>query len=195
MIAAPEDLPYILELEGWSNDRLSAELGLIHSIPKEEWVVGIPNATVIMAAFCHPRAGGGRFNGPDRGAWYAACALDAGLAETIFHRTKELKEIGVFETRVEMRQYLADFDCELHDVRASPTFDACHDPSSYAVSQELGRRLLTAGSNGVCYRSVRHPGAECIACFRPCLVLNVRQAAHFEYKWQGSPIPTVTQLS
>ena len=32
-------------------------------------------ASVIMAAFCHPRPTGGRFNSSERGAWYAASSL------------------------------------------------------------------------------------------------------------------------
>ncbi|HEV3395499.1 MAG TPA: hypothetical protein VG100_05105, partial [Xanthobacteraceae bacterium] len=31
-IAAPEDLEVVLELEGWTNDRVSAELGVIRRI-------------------------------------------------------------------------------------------------------------------------------------------------------------------
>ena len=45
----------ILELETWTNDRISSELGALHRIPNEEWVAGRPMASVIMAAFCHPR--------------------------------------------------------------------------------------------------------------------------------------------
>ena len=62
-----------------------------------------------MAAFCHPRPGGGRFSGPDRGAWYASLTLETAHAEVIYHRTAELAEIGVFETYVQERAYLADF--------------------------------------------------------------------------------------
>src|SRR5271165_5101958 len=50
-VAAPEDLELIFALEGWTNDRISAEVGLIHTIPKDKWVIGTPQATVIMAAF------------------------------------------------------------------------------------------------------------------------------------------------
>lgn len=194
-IASPDDLPAILELEGWTNDRVSLELGIIHSIPASEWVVGKPNASVIMAAFCHPRPEGSRFSSSDRGAWYAALSLDAALAETIFHRTKELAEIGIFDARVEMRQYLADFDCAFHDVRPSAEFDALYDPDSYSAGQGFARSLLDAGSNGVRYRSVRCPGAECVACFRPPLVNNVRQGSHFEYLWDGSPAPSIRELT
>jgi hypothetical protein len=194
-VAAPEDLELVFALEGWTNDRISAEVGLIHTIPKDEWVIGKPHATVIMAAFCHPRPGGGRFNGEDRGAWYAAFDLDTAHAEVTYHRTKELLEIGVLETRLEMRQYVAGFNSSFHDVRRSDkAFALYHDPNSYTESQALARRLLDARSNGVLYRSVRRPGGQCIACFRPKLVTNVRPSAHFEFRWTGTRQPVITRL-
>lgn len=192
-VASPEDLDEVIDLEGWTNDRLTMELGMIRTIPPSEWVTGRPFASVVMAAFCHPRAGGSRFTGPDRGAWYAAFALETALVETIYHRTQELREVGTLDTVVQMREYRAAFDATFHDVR-DPAFAALHDPSSYAVSQDFGRRLFDARSNGIVHRSVRHAGGECLACFRPPLVLDVRQGAHFEYRWEGRPEPTVRRL-
>jgi RES domain-containing protein len=195
MVAAPADLPLILELEAWSNDRISTELGTLHRIPAEEWVTGHPMASAIMGAFCHPRAGGGRFNGPERGAWYAADSLDAAHAEVAYHRTAELAEIGVFETRMQMRLYLANFHAVFHDVRAhAPQNAAYRDPLSYAASQALARQLLADGSNGAIYRSVRYTGGECLVCFRPKLVTNVRIAGHFEYRWPGTRTPQIRLL-
>jgi hypothetical protein len=196
VVAMPADLPAILELETWSNDRISSELGVLHRIPMEEWVAGRPMASVIMAPFCHPRPTGGRFNSSERGAWYAANSLEAAHAEVVYHRTLELAEIGVFETRVRMRLYLADFHAVFHDVRSNvPENAPYHESTSYAASQALARQLLADGSNGVIYRSVRHPGSECLACFRPALVANVRIAAHFEYRWPGTRTPQIRLLS
>jgi hypothetical protein len=195
-VASPEDLEMIFELESWSNDRISAELGIVRRIPSGEWVVGRPMASVIMAAFCHPHPEGSRFNGPDRGAWYAGLTLDCAHSEAIFHRTEELAEIGVFDAKVQTRLYLADFDAAFHDVRAGrPQNRPYHDPNSYRAGQELARELLAYGSNGVLYRSVRHAGGECIACFRPPLVLNVRAGQHFEYRWEGSRVPVIRPLA
>jgi hypothetical protein len=195
-VSSPEDLEMIVELEGWTNDRISAELGVVQRIPPSEWVLGRPQASVIMAAFCHPRPGGGRFNDQSRGAWYAAFTLETAHAECVFHRTAELEEIGVLETRVEMRQYLADFAADFHDVRGDdPSFAELHDPGSYEASQKLGRELLASASNGIIYRSVRGLGGECLACFRPRLVSNVRPAAHFEYRWEGHREPTIQELT
>ena len=194
-VATPEDLPFIFELESWTNDRISSELGTLHRIPPEEWVMNRPMSSVIMAAFCHPHSEGSRFNGPDRGAWYAGTTLETTHAEVIYHRTAELAEIGVFETRVQERLYLANFDTSFHDVRADTVENApYHSPTSYAASQALGRELLESGSNGVLYRSARHPGGECVGCFRPALVLKVRASQHFEYRWRGKPTPTIHRL-
>src|SRR5580698_5271551 len=194
-IAAPEDLPFLFELESWTNDRISNECGLLHRIPREEWVAGKPMASVVMAAFCHPRPGGGRFNGPDRGAWYAARDMETSHAEVAYHRTLELAEIGVFETRMEMRLYLAAFNCIFHDVRAETSEHApLRNPTSYAASQAFARELLAAGSNGVIYRSVRRADGECIACFRPRLVENVRTGGYFEYRWEGGRVPAIRKL-
>jgi RES domain len=194
-IAAPEDLPHIIELETWTNDRISNELGLLHRMPPDEWVTGRPMSSIIMAAFCHPRPGGGRFNGPGRGAWYAALDLDTAHAEVIYHRGVELREIGVLETRLQMRLYRADFRCTLHDIRQkTPAHAPLYDPLSYTASQAFAQELLAAGSNGVIYRSVRHAGGECIACFRPGLVRNVRATAHFEYTWNGPENVRVRKL-
>jgi RES domain-containing protein len=194
-VASADDIPIVQELEGWTNDRISSELGILNTLPKAEWVVGVQGASVIMAAFCHPNPQGGRFNDADRGAWYAARKLETAIEETIFHKTKEFDEIGVYDNYVQMREYLADFDCAFYDVRQSPQFDACHDPASYKVSQELARKLLADGANGIIYRSVRHSGGECVVCFRPRLITNVRQGAHFEYRWNGSRRPIVTKLT
>ncbi|HMC59195.1 MAG TPA: RES family NAD+ phosphorylase [Candidatus Solibacter sp.] len=194
-VARPEDLPFLLELESWSNDRISTEHGILHRIPSEEWVIGRPMASVIMAAFCHPRPGGSRFNGPDRGVWYAGLSVDTAHAEAVYHRTSELAEVGVFETRLQMRLYLADFDAPFHDVRSRrPEHTPLHDPRSYAASQAFAREVFAIGSNGVIYRSVRHRAGVCIACFHPALVGNVRPGSQFEYRWSGTRTPEIRKL-
>ena len=194
-IADPADLEMIFELEGWTNDRISGELGLLHSIPRDEWVVGRAMATVVMAAYCHPHPAGGRFNLPDRGAWYAAVSIDTAHAEAATHRSAELAEIGVLEARLEMREYLADFDAVFHDVRgARRAYAKLRDPDDYSASQALARKLLRAGSNGIAYPSVRDPGGDCLTCFRPRLVRNVRVGEHFEYRFEGAPTPAIRTL-
>jgi len=187
-VASPDDLPELFELEGWTNDRVSAEAGLLHLLPTDEWVTG-PMASVVMAAFCHPAPRGARFSDETRGAWYAGRSIETALAESLHRRTEELLEIGVTDTRVEMRLYHADFNATFHDLRESP--DQWEDvlaPDSHMAGQELGARLLEAGSNGIVYPSVRQRGGTCLACFRPKEVLNLRVAGHYAYTWRdGRP--------
>ena len=99
-VADPADLPELFELEGSTNDRLSAELGLLHVIPRDEWIAG-PMSSVVMAAFCHPSAGGTRFSDDTRGAWYAGRTLETALAEE--------------------RSFAADETAALASARASPS--------------------------------------------------------------------------
>jgi hypothetical protein len=192
-IAAPGDLDAVMEIEAWTNDRLSVEIGILTTIPREEWIVGEPMASVVMAAFCHPRPDGARFSGSERGAWYAARTVDTALAESVFHRTREIEEVGHFDARMQMRLYHADFATTFHDVRGG--WAELHDPDSYVHSQQVGRTLLQAGSNGIMYDSVRHPGGTCLACFRPRLVRRVRVSAHYEYRWDGTRAPTIRRLA
>jgi RES domain len=194
-IAEPDDLEAIIELESWTNDRIATELGTLHRLPREEWVVGKTMASVIMAAYCHPRITGARFTGPDRGGWYAGRTIQTSHSEVIFHRTKELDEIGVFETFVQARAYLADFSGPYHDIREGrPDYGPLYSPNSYSVSQRFGHELFKEGSNGIVYRSVRHTGGECLACFRPKKVLNVRVGKHYEYRWHGTRTPEIREL-
>ena len=193
-VASPSDLDALFELENWTNDRINVELGLLRTIPPHEWVTGRPMSSVIMAAFCHPRHGGGRFSFDDRGAWYAARAIETALAESIYHRTAELREVGGFETRVEMRVYLADFNARFVDVRATNAPRALYDPDSYVASQRFARSVIDSGGNGIVYRSVRHAGGQCVACFRPALIRNVRVGGHYELRWSGRPAPSIRKL-
>jgi hypothetical protein len=194
-VATPDDLDGVLELEMWTNDRISNELGLLHTIPQNEWISGRPMASVVMAAFCHPPPGGGRFSDATRGAWYCGRTLPTALAESVYRRTMELREVAHYDTRIQMRLYHAECSAVFHDIRAlEPAFRDLYDPRDYGPSQAFGRELLDAGSNGIVYRSVRQHDGECLTCFRPALVLNVRVAAHYEYRWDGTPTPRVIRL-
>lgn len=186
-------LQAIFELDGATNDRLLAGQSRLPGIGLEELVFGVPNAPVINAAFCHPHPLGARFSSPDRGAWYAGFDLATSQAEVAFHKAVQLAEIDRFEDSVTYDDYLADFSASFHDLRAAKgALRACLAPASYVRSQRLGEDLLSAGSLGVVYPSVRHDGGTCVACFRPALVMNVRKARTYRFTWRGSPVPTIT---
>ncbi len=128
-------LQEIFELDSATNDRLLAEHDRLPGIGPQELVVGVPHAAVVNAAFCHPHPLGGRFNGPERGAWYAAFELDAAQAEVAFHKSVELAEIDRWDESVTYDDYLADFDAEFHDLRDDPAFADCLSPLSYVAAR------------------------------------------------------------
>lgn len=171
-----EDLDRLLELEGATNDRLLGEAGLLPGISVHELVFGISYAHIVNAAFTHAHPMGSRFNLADRGAWYAAFALDTSQTEVAFHKAQELQEINwQNEEVVTYADYLADFRADFHDILGESEFVKCLDPGSYQSSQRLAQELLKVGSPGIVYPSVRHKGGTCLACFRPALVINVRR--------------------
>jgi hypothetical protein len=186
-------LEAIFELDAATNDRILAEqYRLLPGIGVEELVFAVPYASVINASFCHAHPLGSRFNGPERGAWYAGFELATSQAEVAFHKTVQLAEVGRFEDSVTYDDYLADFSASFHDLRRARGFRDALDPESYVKSQDLAERLLDAGSLGVVYPSVRRAGGTCVACFRPALVSNVRRAKTYRFAWDGSPKPRIT---
>ncbi len=181
----------IFDLDGATNDRLLAENERRPGMGVHELVFGVPYYRVVNAAFAHPHPLGGRFNGPDRGAWYAAFDLRTAQAEVAFHKTTHLAEVGRFEDEVTLDDYRADFSASFHDLRKRAPFAGCLRPDSYVRSQALAERLLDAGSLGVVYPSARRSGGTCIACFRPALVMNVRLTTTYRFRWTGKPAPSI----
>ena len=82
----------------------------------------------------------------------------------------------------------------IHDLRHARGFKACLAPDSYVASQALADSLLSAGSLGVVYPSVRHAGGTCVACFRPALVSNVRRAYTYRFTWTGGEGPRIDRV-
>jgi RES domain-containing protein len=181
----------IFDLDNATNDRLLAENNLLPGIGIHELVFGVPYFRIVNAAFCHAQPLGSRFNGPDRGAWYAGFALATAQAEVAFHKSVELAEVDWFEEEVTYDDYLADFSAEFHDIRNDAQFADCLDPDSYVASQDLAQRLLEGASLGVIYPSVRRKGGTCVACFRPALVMNMRKDATYRFAWKGRAEPEI----
>ncbi len=185
-----EQLQELFELEGATNDRRLGEANLLPGISVHELLFGVAYAHIVNAAFTHAHPLGSRFNGPERGAWYASFELETTQAEVAFLRAQELKEINWTEPETfTFEDYLADFRAEFHDIRGDGGFGDCLSPTSYADSQRLARELLASGSAGIVYPSVRHSGGTCISCFRPALVTNVRKGDRSTVAFQmaGSP--------
>ncbi len=191
-IADDDDhLSRIFELDEATNDRMLGENGLLPGISEQELVFGVAYYRTVNAAFTHAHPEGSRFNGPNRGAWYSAFELRCAQAEVAWHKSVEFAEINYFEQSVTYDDYLADFAASFHDIRESTEFSACLSTESYEHSQSLAESLLDAESAGVIYPSVRYEGGNCLACFRPALVYNVRRSARYRFTWSGSAVPQI----
>lgn len=185
----------LFDLDHATNDRLLAENHLLPGIGIHELVFGVPCFRIVNAAFCHAHPLGSRFNGPDRGAWYAAFELPTAQAEIAFHKSIELAEVGWTEEEVATYDdYLADFSAEFHDLRGHTRFAKALAPDSYVDSQTLAQELLEAGSLGIVYPSVRRRSGTCLACFQPALVMNVRKGKTYSFRWEGGGRPAISAI-
>jgi RES domain-containing protein len=182
----------LFDLDHATNDRLLGENGLLPGIAQHELVFGVPYYRIVNATFTHAHPFGGRFNAPDRGAWYAAFEVETSLAEVAFHKSVEYSEIQRFDDSVTYEDYLADFTGAYHDLRGRADALPYLDPDSYVGSQGFAEQLLDAGSPGVIYPSVRHAGGTCLCCFRPVLVGNVRRGQRYRLTWAGTPEPVIS---
>jgi RES domain-containing protein len=187
-----DQLQELFELDGATDDRLLGEANLLPGISVHELLFGVAYAHIVNAAFTHAHPAGSRFNGPERGAWYAAFELETAQAEIAFHKLQELREINWQEPETfTFHDYLADFRSDFHDIRGDAAYAECLDPNSYISSQGLARELLASGSAGIVYPSVRRPDGTCLVCFRPALVTNVRQDRTVTLTFGDANLPPV----
>jgi hypothetical protein len=191
-----DELTALFELEGATNDRLLGEAGLLPGITVRELVFGLSYSHIVNAAFTHANPLGSRFNGPERGAWYAGFSLETDGIEVAFHKSEELREINWQENEAFLyTDFLADFRGEFHDIRGGSRFAKCLVPDNYAASQKFARELLDSGSAGIVYPSVRHNAGTCIACFRPALVNNVRKGRQVSVEFENAHATPVIRPS
>jgi RES domain-containing protein len=184
-VTTAADLEPVMELAGWTNDRLVTER--INRLPRDEWVYGRPNASIVMAAFLHVTPGGMRFNNGDLGAWYAAAALTTSVAEVAHHMRREAVARGITGAQRKFRQYTAALAGSYLDLRGQQVARPdVYDPTSYAVSQALGETVRASGSAGIVYDSVRHTGGLCVVAHRPRNISEIAQGDHFEISVQAA---------
>jgi hypothetical protein len=196
-VATPDDAREALILESWTNDRVTGELDRLAGLPDDEWLLDVPGATLVMAAFCYPPPGGGRFTSERLGAWYAARDVDTAVAETVYHHQRRLglSALG-YRASIRMRELRVQLDARLHDIRGQHrTRRELYDPESYARSQPFGESLRDAGSNGIVFDSVRRPGGHNVVVFRPRLLAPVEEGDRYDYHWTGNPDPTIERVT
>jgi RES domain len=184
-VATAADLGPVMELAGWTNDRLVAER--IDRLPREQWVYGRPNASIVMAAFLHAAPGGMRFDTADLGAWYAAAALPTAVVEVAHHLRREAVARGVSGARRKYRQYMSVLEGSYLDIRRQQAaFGAVYDPGSYVASQTFGEGVRRSIGAGIIYDSIRHTSGISVVAYRPRDILAVTQADHFEISVQAA---------
>ena len=175
-VTAPEDLEAVLELEGWTNDRLVSHR--LRRLPQDSWVFGVPNASIVMAAFLHGSPEGLRFTSSSLGAWYASSTVETGLLEILNGVRRELSLTVLDEKTEEYREYTASLAGDFVDIRGG--HPALHDPDSYAASQMLRRaRAGDRRGQGIAYDSVRDAGGTNWVCYRPRNIEQVVQGRHY----------------
>lgn len=178
-VATTADLAAVMELAGWTNDRLVAQR--IARLPQSEWVYGRPNASVIMAAFLHVAPTGMRFNRAELGAWYAAANLATAAAEVGHHLRREAFARRLPESRRKYRAYVARIEGDHVDIRGDVVERRdILDPASHVTSQAFGESVRASGLDGIVYGSVRLRGGVNVVSYRPSKIMDVIQADHFE---------------
>ena len=194
-----DELNEIAEIDDATNDRLVGALHLPPGLAPDE-LVGPSYGwghTYINNAFIKTRSTGNRFNGPERGAWYAAFDVETALEEVAYHLTAELEAIGHFDNTTDYGELLADFIGDFHDTRGLNPTPNWLNPGreiGYPAGQQLAAELRATGSRGLIYPSVRRPGGDCIAAFLPNVVQNLRQGGMWRLVWQGTPVPEKTRI-
>lgn len=186
------------EIESATSTRLIAEARGLAGVPSGQLIHDVAHAAFINASFAYAKPRElNRFNGPGRGAWYAALAVETSLAEVAFHMTEFLERAGDFHAVVdyaELYASLAGEYCDLRKARAHPALDP--DPAKgYPAGNALAKAALADDVNGFIYPSVRHKGGTCLAVLWPHAVQSVAQGAVFRLTWAGAPAPQVERVT
>lgn len=192
-----DEIAALAEIEGATSNRLLAQTRGAGEVQSYELVYGVPHAVFINASFSYakPREPN-RYNGADRGAWYAALELETALAEVRHHLTEMLAATGVYEAVVEYSELHASFAGEFLDLRPHQDHASLHPNKAlgYPAGNALADAARARGVNGIIYPSVRNPGGTCIAALFPHAVQSVAQGDVYRMTWSGKPDPVIEKV-
>ncbi|MPZ55171.1 MAG: RES domain-containing protein [Rhizobiales bacterium] len=178
-VATAADLSAVMDLVGWTNDRLVADR--IDRLQQSEWVYGVPNASIVMAAFLHVPPGGMRFNGPELGAWYAADHIRTAAAEVGHHLRREAVARSVATMTRTYRAYTATLLGDYLDIRGQQAkHPKIYASDRYDASQKFGEEVRASGGAGILYDSLRRQTGINVIAHRPRNIADIVQADHFE---------------
>lgn len=178
-VATTADLAAAMELVGWTNDRLVADR--IARLPQTDWVYGVSNASIVMAAFLHVAPGGMRFNGPELGAWYAADDIRTAAAEVGHHLRRETVARSIAGMTRTYRTYVATLLGDYLDIRGQQvTRSDVYATDRYDAAQKLGEKVRASGGAGLIYNSLRRQTGVNVVAHRPRNITDIVQTDHFE---------------
>lgn len=200
LVDTDEELDFLSEIEGLTSSRRSPQLpvpdGLSPSeLMSESYGYGW---SYINAAFCHTRSSGNRFNGSERGAWYAAYgenATETAHSEVVWHLTRELIATNTFENITSYRELIAGFSTSFYDLNGHEHHNSLSEDAdnAYSAGQQIAREVLMSGGNGLLYPSRRYAGGNCLVALRPHIIKNIRQGYEWVMEWQGSEVPNISR--
>jgi RES domain-containing protein len=194
LVDGEDELADLAEIEAATSARMIAQDRGISGLRANELVYDVPHAHFINASFAYARPQQpNRFNGPNRGAWYAALDVATCLAEVGFHLTGMLADAGDYTATVEYAEMFSSMAGDFLDLRQAPAHSAlgAEIATAYPVGNALADQARATGLNGIIYPSVRHAGGTCIAALRPAAVQSVRQGAVYRMVWRGGPEPAI----
>jgi hypothetical protein len=178
-VTSAEDLEAVMELEGWTNDRLVLER--LGRLSKTEWIYGIPNASVIMASFLHGGPAGLRFTSPDLNGWYASLARRTAISEVAHHLRREAINMRRSSLTLQYRTYTAKLVGTYQDIRGmAATRPELYKVDSYTASETFGEAIRASGGDGIIYDSVRYVGGTNVVALRPKNIRDVLMGTHYE---------------
>ncbi len=194
LVDGDDELALLAEIEGATNTRLVAQDRGISGLAANELVYDVPHAHFINASFAYAKPQQpNRFNGADRGAWYAALDVATCLSEVGYHLTNALADAGDYNATVDYAEMFCSLAGEFLDLRQVPDHPSL-DPDkarAYPLGNALAEGARAAGLNGIIYPSVRHAGGTCLVALRPAAVQSVRQGAVYRMTWRGDPTPAI----
>jgi hypothetical protein len=185
----------LLEIEALTNPRAREEAGAYRKVRPEDLIAG-PGTTPIMASFAY--SGPSRFSDGTFGVYYAAREEATAIAESRYHTEAFLRATRQPSIDVDKRIYVATIAGEFDDIRGrsmrSKLYAAALD--DYGYSQRYAHKLYDKNRvDGILYNSVREPGGQCVAAFRPRSLSKARIRKYVQFRWDGRRIVGIVDLT
>lgn len=124
-------------------------------------------------------------------AWYGALTLETTIHETAYHMLRhEMGVEGFYEGQlIRRRRHVYDVDCRallIDLVGQEKTYPDLVSKTSYALTQQLGRRLSEEGHPGLLAPSARHASGTSVVAFQPRILSNPRLSLELMYTLDAS---------